>query len=318
MLSIINSIIVMPNRFLYKIDAANDYFKTQISPIGVIRLTVEKASGFVEEKESPGKRFLSKLTGASPDTYCKVSVGAEEPWRTTTKNNTTNPSWDEVHDFVVTDLNQCITVDLLDHDLNSDDQIGIGVTTVKDILSGGGKHELSLVHKDQPIEGKVSLSCKFFHVGPDDGSFSASEHGAEGLLCGIATVLVSGAYGVPGRREELAPSVAVTWGEKHHFQTAVVTDTPGTDISNPTFDSTFRIPVTADMVASGAQSFRIALLNKKLETGSVEIPLSDVQNAPDMVLQNTFDVGGGAAVRASISLRGIVPASLEELTLPQH
>ncbi|KAI9049368.1 hypothetical protein LZ554_006402 [Drepanopeziza brunnea f. sp. 'monogermtubi'] len=317
-LSIINSMFVMPNRFLYKIDAANDYFKTQISPIGIIRLTVEKATGFAEEKQSTGKRLFSKLTGASPDTYCKVSVGAEEPWQTSVKNNTTNPSWNEVHDFMVTDLNQCITVDLLDHDLNSDDKIGLGVTTVKDILSAGGKHDLSLVHKEKPVEGKISLSCKFYHIASEDSSFSASEHSAEGSLCGVATVLVAGAFSVPGKREEISPSVVVTWGEKHHFQTAVITDTPGTDISNPTFDSTFRIPVTADMVGSGAQNFRIALMDQKAEIGSVEIPLSDVQQAPSMILQNKFEVGGGATVRASISLRGIAPASLEEISLPRR
>ncbi len=104
-LSIINSILVLPNRLLIKLDATSDYFKTQLYPLGIIRLTVEKALGFAEDKQSASKKFLSKLTRASPDTYCKVSVGAEEAWRTSTKNNTTSPAWNEVHDFVVTDLN---------------------------------------------------------------------------------------------------------------------------------------------------------------------------------------------------------------------
>ncbi|EPE26535.1 C2 (Calcium/lipid-binding, CaLB) [Glarea lozoyensis ATCC 20868] len=309
-MSIINSMLVLPNRLMIKLDATSDYFKTQIYPLGILRLTVEKASGFAEEKQSASKRFLSKITRASPDTYCNVSVGAETTWRTSTKNNTTNPSWNEVHDFVVTDMNQCITVDLMDHDVGSDDQIGLAVTTVKDILLTGGKQELSMVHKEQPIDGSVSLSCKFYHFAPDNSSFSASDHSGEGRLCGIATIMIAGVLGIPGRREELNPSVVVTWGEKHRFQTAMKTDAPGTDISNPSFDQSFRIPYSADMVSGGGQSFRIALMNKKDEVGSIDIPLSDVLSAPDMIVQNNFGVGGGAAVRASISLRGLTAADI--------
>jgi len=309
---------VLPNRFLYKLDAANDYFKSQLYPLGIIRLTVEKAWAFAEDKQSASKKFLSKLTRDSPDAYCKVAVGAEETWRTSTKNNTTSPAWNEEHDFVVTDLNQCITIDLLDEDVGSDDHFGLAATTVKNILSAGGKLELSLVHKEQPVEGKVALSCKFYRFAAEDSSFTASEHSADGLLCGVATIMVAGAFDVPGHRKELSPSVVVTWGEKHHFQTAVITDAPGTDIHNPTFDTTFRIPTTANMVGNGAQSFRIALMNKKDEIGHVELPLSDVSKAPDMVLQKRFDVGGGATIRASINIRGITPATMEEITLPQR
>ncbi|PVH68872.1 hypothetical protein DL98DRAFT_554658 [Cadophora sp. DSE1049] len=202
-ISIINSILVLPNRLLIKLDAANDYFKTQLQPVGIIRITTEKAWDFAEDKQGAAQKLFSKLTRASPDTYCN------------------------------------------DHDVGSDDQIGLAVTTVKDILSAG-----------------------------------------------------AGVFGIPGKREELNPSVVVSWGEKHRFQTAAKTDAPGTDISNP--------------------AFHIALMNKKDEIGSIHVPLSDVQQAPDMILQNKFDVGGGATVGASICLRGIAPASMEEASLPQR
>jgi Ca2+-dependent lipid-binding protein len=318
-LNVINSMLVLPNRLLIKLDAGNDYFKTYLYPLGILRITVEKAWGFAEEKKGAGQKFLSKLTRASPDAYCNVSVGAEDGWRTSTKNNTTSPAWNEVHDFIIADFDQCITFDLLDQDVGVDDQIGLAVTTVKDALLAGGKQELSLMRKEEPTEGKISLSCEFYRLAADGGSFSASDHRAEGRLCGVATVLVAGAFGIPGQREELQPSVVVTWGEKHHFQTATKSDAPGTDISNPTFEQAFRIPVTADMVGSGAQSFRIALMNKKHEMGAVDVPLSDVLKAPDMILQNKLDVGGGATVRASICLRGISPAAtMEEAKLTQR
>ncbi|KAL2062898.1 hypothetical protein VTL71DRAFT_5970 [Oculimacula yallundae] len=316
-MSIINGMLVLPNRIMVKLDASSDYFKTQLYPIGLLRLTVAKATDFAEEKKSAASKLFSKVTRASPDTYCKVALGAEEPWRTSTKNNTTNPSWSETHDFVVTDLNQSITIDLMDHDVGSDDEIGLAVTTVRELLSAGGSQELDMVHKDQPVSGKISISSKFFHFAASGDSLSSSSHSSDGLLSGVATILIASAFDIPGSRSEITPSVVVSWGEKHRFQTAIKTDAPGTDISNPSFDQTFRIPITADMMGSGAQSFRITLMNAKAEIGSVDIPLEDVLKAPDMILQDRFAVGG-AKVRASICLRGIEEASMEQVDLPER
>jgi Ca2+-dependent lipid-binding protein len=308
---------VLPNRFLVKLDTNNDYFKAYHYPLGMVRITVDKAWGFAEEATSKTKKLFSKLTRASPDCYAKVEVGAEAAWKTSTKNNTTTPTWGETHDFVVSDFHQCITVDVEDHDVGSDDQVGIGITTVRDIILAGGKQELALVRKGEETDGKVAISAEFFHFAADGGSFSASAHAGDGRLCGLATVLVAGALGIKGAREQLGPSVVVSWGDKHKFQTAVKADAAGTDINNPTWDQGFRIPLTSDVVGAKA-SFRIALMDKKNELGFVEVPYEKVLKAPDMILQDKFDVGGGATVRASICLRGVQVASKEEVDLPQR
>ena len=112
--------------------------------------------------------------------------------------------------------------------------------------------------------------------------------------------------------------MVVTWGEKHRFQTAVKTDAPGTDISNPSFDQAFRIPITSDLVGGKPESFRIALLNGEKEIGRVEVPYSKVLNAPEMTLQDKFDVGEGATIRASICLRGLVAGTTPKAALPER
>ncbi|KAH7310657.1 hypothetical protein B0I35DRAFT_439487 [Stachybotrys elegans] len=317
-LSIIKSIAVLPNRICVKLDANNDYFKTYHQPLGIVRITVQKAWGFAEEAKTTTKRLLSKLTRASPDCYAEVEVGGEEAWRTTTKDNTTTPAWGETHDFVVTDFDQCITVTVMDHDVGSDDEVGVGVTTIKEMLTAGGTQELSLVHKGTETDGKVSIKCHFYHFEPDSSSFSAFDHKGDGRLCGLINILVANVTGIKGHREELTPSVVVTWGEKHRFQTAVKTDAPGTDINNPTFDQSFRLPVTSDLVGSSAESFRISCFNKEVEIGGIDIPFKDVLEAPDMTLQDSFDIGGGAKVRASICMRGVQAASGQEISLPQR
>jgi Ca2+-dependent lipid-binding protein len=316
-LGIINSMFTLPNRFLVKLDPNTDYFKTFHYPLGMVRVTVEKAWGFGEEAKSTTRKFFNKLTRAAPDCYARVEVGGEQPWKTTTRNNTNRPAWNETHDFVVSDFDQCIKVDVRDEDINGDDDVGLGVTTVREILIAGGSKELPLVLKDQETDGRVLISCQFFKYVADAGSLTASDHKGDGRLSGIADILVASAYGIKGARETLKPSVVITWGEAQRFQTAIKADAPGTDINNPSFDQAFRIPITTDLVGSSPDKFRIALLDGEKEIGGVDIPFASVADAQDKTLQQKFDVGNGASVRVSFRLRGVVPGETPQ-ALPER
>ncbi|KZL86889.1 c2 domain-containing protein [Colletotrichum incanum] len=305
-LDIISSMAVLPNRYLVKLDSNNDYFKTYLPHLGALRLTVERAIGISGPKKSGAKRLLAKIVKDVPDCYCKVNVGAEDEWRTTTKKNDHDPEWNETHDFLVADHDQQIFIDVQDDDLGGDDDIGIASTTVKDILLNGGSQQLDLTHKGEPTDAKILVHAKFFNFVDDAGVITTTQSQSEGQIVGLATVLIASALGLQGQRDELNPSIKVTWGAKE-FRTAAKSYSPGTDIFNPSFDQAFRIPVTADLIANPA-NFKIALLNKTNETGSVEIPFEDVLRAPGLVKEESFDVGSGATVRASISLRGLQPA----------
>jgi hypothetical protein len=135
-------------------------------------------------------------------------------------------------------------------------------------------------------------------------------------MCGLLNVLIAGAFGIKGARETLKPSIVVTWGSKHRFQTFVVTDAPGTDINNPTFDSHFRVPIaTTDTMTD---KLRIACMDDKTEVGAVEVSLEELQKAAAMTMQESFDLGNGLKVRASVSLRGLKAASMQKVTLTQN
>jgi Ca2+-dependent lipid-binding protein len=302
-LGIIGGMAVLPNRFLVKLDSSNDYFKTYQPHLGVVRLTVERAIGISRPKKSGAKRLLQKIVKDIPDCYCKVKVGAEDEWRTATKQNDHDPEWNETHDFLVADFEQKIFLDVQDDDLGADDDIGIGSITVKDILLGGGTKEVGLTHKGQPTGARVTVHAQFYNFVSEASAMSGAQSQGEGQLVGLATVLVASALGLQGNRDDLSPSVKVKWGAKE-FRTAIKTYSPGTDIFNPSFDQAFRIPLTKDMVASPG-SFRIVLMNKEVEAGAVEIPFTDVLNGQDMTAANGYDVGNGATVRVSITLRGL-------------
>ena len=175
----------------------------------------------------------------------------------------------------------------------------------------GGKLDLPLTLKHEETGGMVSVQCEFFQFAADTGSLSSSDHKGNGRLSGVATVLIAGAYDIEGKRKELTPSVVVTFGTEHRFQTAVKTDAPGTDINNPSFDQAFRVPLTPDIGGSPGP-FRLALMNGEKEIGGANVPFADVTSAPEMTLAKTFDVGGGATVRASIWIRGLVPGKVPQ------
>ncbi|KAM5372456.1 hypothetical protein ACJZ2D_007494 [Fusarium nematophilum] len=302
-LNIIASMAVLPNRFLVKLDASNDYFKTFQHHLGVIRLTIGGATEITGPKKSGAKRLLEKLVKDIPDCFCEVNVGAEGEWRTSTQKNKHNPEWNETHDFLVTDHDQCITIDVQDEDLGGDDDIGIAATTVKQLLLAGGTQELSLVHKGEPTESKLTVHAKFYNFVGDSDSISATGSQSEGQICGLASVLIAGVVGLTGQRDELNPSVKVAWGDKE-FATPGKTYSPGMDIFNPAFDTAFRFPITADMIAD-PPSFKLTLMNGTQESGSYDVPFASVADARGMDLEEEFDVGSGASVRARVSLRGL-------------
>jgi hypothetical protein len=301
---------VLPNRFLVKMDNNNDFFKTYLPHLGIVRLTVGKATGIDApkkgEKKSGLKRLMAKVKlNDTPDCYVKVKVGAEKEWKTSVVDNNTEPEWNETHDFIVTDYEQNISVDIQDDDLAGDDDIGEAHTTVKDILLKGGSQELALSHKGEVLPARLSMHAKFYNFVPDAQILSSAnaQGQGQGQYCGLATILIASALGLQGQRDELNPSVKVTWGDKT-FQTAAKTYTPGTDIFNPSFDQAFRIPLTAEMLANPG-AFKIALLNKNVEFGSAQVAFQDVLGAEGMVRDDSFDVGGGATIRARVMLQGI-------------
>ncbi|KAK3896593.1 extended synaptotagmin-2 [Staphylotrichum tortipilum] len=311
-LSIISSLAVLPNRFLVKLDPTVDFFKTYQPPLGVLRLTIESGSELGENHEgdggSGGVGGLFKRLGLRdvPDCYVKVNLSAEAEWRTGTAKNTRHPEWNEAADFVVCDYDQSIAVDVNDEDTaRKDDDIGVGVITVKQLLlRDDGRQELRLTHQEEATNGRLAIRGQFFKFVPDASSLEGGGGGGESEIVGLLTVLVASAFGIRGKRQELKPSVKVTWGEQI-FRTAVKSDAPGVDIENPSFDQAFRVALRPGMIPG--PPVKITLLDGEVETGAVEVALEDVLTSEELTLQKFFDVGEGATVRAGLWLRGTTP-----------
>ena len=209
-LQIISGMAVLPNRFLVKLDPQNDYFKTYQHPLGLLRLTVESGANFGDEKPKT-RNIFKKLLRDVPDCFVKVNVSAEDQWRTSVAKNNHHPEWNETHDFLVTDLDQEIQADVQDKDTAFDDDMGVARTTVKALLSAGGRQELELLHEEEATDGRLTVGGKFYQFVADPSSFGEENVEGDGVV-GLLTVLIDSAFGVIGRRQDLKPSVKVTWG----------------------------------------------------------------------------------------------------------
>ncbi|KAK4185162.1 hypothetical protein QBC35DRAFT_504271 [Podospora australis] len=295
--TIMAGMVVLPNRFLVKLDSTSDWFKTYQPQLGMLKLTIQGATDMGEELKS--KNIFKKLIHDVPDCYAKVNLGAQE-FKTQTVKNNHHPEWNETQDFWVSDTDQTIEVDIKDDDTASDDDIGIATTTVKALLLAGGQQELGLTHKGEATNGKIKISAKFYHLVADASSFSSPEAGVVGQL----TVLVASALNIDGKREQLKPSVKVTWGA-NSFRTPIKLDAPGQDIQNPSFDQAYRVPIPSGTDMAGSGPVKLTLMDGETEKGSVDVSLQTVLEAPNLTLEQEFSLNSGAKIRAALILRGI-------------
>lgn len=309
----IASVAVLPNRYLYKMDINTDFFKAFLPYLGVLRLTVDRATGLSYPKKSGGvtgklERLMSKVGIKDvPDPFANVSVGAEPVFRTTTKKNNMEPVWNEEHDFMVADYEQNLVVEIMDEDLGENDHMGKATISIKKLLLSGGTQELPLERKDIPDNpGRVGVRAQFFHFIPDKRALFSTQNAANDEVVGLATMLIANVLNLQGNRDELKPNVKVAWGRdpKHSFTTYTQTYTPGMDIFNPSFDQAFRVPITKSMLENPA-GFEITMMNGTEKVGSAELPFEEVLNAEGCMKQGEVDVGGGVRVRAQIAICGL-------------
>ncbi|TXT05095.1 hypothetical protein VHUM_03915 [Vanrija humicola] len=292
---VIASMAVLPNRFLVKLDVTNDWFKTYQHPLGVVRLTVESATSLGQDKAAKG--FFGKLVHDVPDAHATVILG--ETFQTKTVSNSRDPVWNETHDFLLSDNDQKLIVEVTDSDTTSDDALGQASTTIKNLLLQGGKHELTLNHNGTDTDGKIKIAGQFYKFVPNAASLSSQDPGIHGLL----TVLVASAHNIEGDRSKLKPSVAVKWGASS-FRTGVKADASGVDVRNPNYDAAFTVPLTAAVTVTGAEPLRFVLMDGENEVTTAELPLDKVLSTPELSFTDHLELAGGASIRVSVTVRG--------------
>lgn len=300
--SVIAGMMVLPNRMIIKIDPTCELYSAYLDPVAVLRVKVESGSGF-----KSGGRFIKDV----PDLYCKVKMGANADWQTSTKDNSEAPEWMESHDYLLSDNDQVIEVKVYDSDIGKDDYIGNGKCTVAQLMSGGGRITLPLTppmthEKDESTS--ITLSASVFDLvsSADSLTAAAEADGSAKTMCGLVTILLAGCKGLTGTAEDLATNVVVTAGDKT-FTSMTVQAAPNVvvDVNNPNYDGVFRVELTEDNASLSGVSF--ALKNKGTVIGEYTVPMEDVLAAEGLALTNEFPVESGGVLRAKVSFLGLKP-----------
>ena len=96
--------LVLPNRMVMPMDLGSyDYLDTYQPPVGMVRLTALRGRGFTILKKM--------LINDVPDTYCVISLGASNTFRTSTQYDNLVPCWeDESFDFILYDMDQKVNM----------------------------------------------------------------------------------------------------------------------------------------------------------------------------------------------------------------
>ncbi|KAI0563398.1 Synaptotagmin [Gracilaria domingensis] len=291
---IIASLLVLPNRLLIKLDPANDFFMTYKQPLGMVRFTVQKGQGFKVPKQ-----FIKDI----PDVYCKVEFGANEIWKTTTKNNDTTPEWDESKDYLLSDHDQVLKITAFDDDIAGDDNLGSGSITVGDLLLKGKVADVPLKQKGEDSGATITIKSTIYEFTDDTISFEIPENRGKNHLCGLATVMVPGAFDIPGAKEDAASKVKLNFGSSEFFS-PIIFNNPGVDALNPPFDWAVRLPLTHKTV-NEEPDFELTLMNGKCVLGSIKIPFSEVVGAERKTVTRRQEMDEGSSVSFRINICGV-------------
>jgi Synaptotagmin-like mitochondrial-lipid-binding domain/C2 domain len=295
---VIAGIMVLPNRMLIKVDPLNDLYVSYLDPVAVIRVKVESGSGF---KGSTG--FIKDV----PDVYCILKMGGNEPWTTSTKDNDETPEWMEEHDYLLSDNDQILLLDVYDADIGRDQHLGDGRITVGQLMEAGGRVSIPLTPKmgNEPNpEIAINLSCTIFNLVQNTTSFESAAAGDGSKMCGLLTILVANAKGLVGEAESMSTQVVVKAAEKT-FTTGSVAAAPGIDANNPFYDAAYRVELTAETAETPDVKF--TLKNKGASIGEYTVALADVLSAPGLAVESEFPVASGGVLRAKMYVLGMEP-----------
>jgi len=303
----VNSMMVLPRRMLYKMDRACDYVSIYAPPLGVARITVVSGRGFEIEK--------GFLNDDIPDCYCVVSMG-DLKHKTSTIRDNLEPEWNETLDFLLSDKEQVVKLQCWDEDegpLDPDDDLGAAATTPSEIIEAGNQLELALQEDDEPKGSYVTLGCEILKFTSNLESLSDTNNRH---LCGLLTIIVQRAYGIPLSKETASTFVEVTCGSST-FATSAVYDYPGVDCLNPFYDCAFLIELTPERVVDGEiADIQLNLINgTDTKLGILVLSHEDIVGASNNTLAETRSIGTkGAKLQFNVSLQGVESTEKEVKT----
>ena len=303
---------VLPNKNLYKVDPSLTLVNIYQPPLGVLRITVKKGTGFVVHNANP---LIPGSRQDIPDVYCQVHFGGSGSTATTTfttsvVKNSTAPNWNNNNSFDVLlyDMDQIITICAWDQDsgpFDSDDDLGTASTTAQDLILSTSSNATTVTKvgctlelqssQHHPTGASVTITGQLLKLVPQMQLFQTILPSLSSLssppelrnnispryLYGLLTVLVQGAAHLP-----LAPSKA----QASSFVKVQLVDNNATSTSKTKPSSNERVTPTVVDCMGGEGVPVVNALNPVYDT-TMEFPLTRDRLGYDVVLELWTGVG---------------------------
>jgi len=277
---------VLPNRLLSTLDPTNNFCRdTYQEPVGIVRVTIVKGSQFRDE--------LGLFRKDIPDLYVKTKFGAlTEEWTTSVQKNTKNPAWNEQKDFIFSDDDQELRLEVWDADNkllgDPDDLIGVASTTMGQFLlndTNNGLDSLKLSMDGFHNGPEITIQAEIYKCVPDLASFTLPDfsngNDRSNSICGYLIILVGQVFDIAVPKIYANTSVKVGWGSKYDFVTPSVVNAPGMDPTNPSFNTPFLIPLTQEDVVSTQSPIPdvvFTMMNNDDKIGTLNVSFDDIAN----------------------------------------
>lgn len=296
--NVIASMLVLPNRFMYKLSDSVDFFDAYCSPVGVICVTIDKGRGFTKEKKVG-------LIKSVPDLYCKATFGLEE-MKTDVQTNNLNPIWEHTHPFILSDTEQPFELGCYDKDaLSRDDLVGNITFTAKELL----RKETSWEKLQENVCAKVAKDAEIL-LRTDLYVFQHPTHTIRGRC--VVSILIDRAKNLPPSTKAVACKVKVGSHTERETPQIVKPEEyiPGIDPVNPIWS--FSFDILCDEVSQA--EVLLEVVEGKRSLGRVLISGYELDSSLNNTKSDDFPIGKGATLRAKIMLQGLVQDNPTEIS----
>ncbi|CAN8067827.1 unnamed protein product [Agarophyton chilense] len=290
------SMIVLPNRIMYKTSASVDFFDTSTPPLGVMVVTIKEGRGFATVKKM-------KLVKSIPDIFCRATFGLEE-MKTDVVWDKINPVWDTTKAFIISAMEQPFKLKCWDKDLlSTDDHLGTIKFTAKELLQRDSTWEKlqTNVRMKTAKDAEIKLLSSYY-------SFSHTVAPVSGRC--VVSVLVDKAKNLPANSKAVSCCVQVGTLKK---ETPPVRrpriPIPGFDPVNPVWD--FSCDALCEDISDVL--VKLLVLDCGKEIGRIHINADEIAKSESKSKQGFFQLSPTATVRAKIIVRGLVLDALPNI-----
>lgn len=291
--NVIASMLVLPNRFMYKLSDTIDFFDVYDPPAGVIAIAIQKGKGFTIEK----KLGMIKQV---PDLYCKATFGLMS-MKTDVRSNNLSPEWNSMKLFLLSDFEQPFELKCYDKDpVTRDDLVGSFTLTAKELLTRGPQW-IPLQNTDDRIakNGQILVGAQLYRL--QDLKLPIRGH------C-LLTILINRATNLPPETKEVACKIQV--GPRIFLETPEITKPPkplpGIDPRNPEWN--FHFDILCDDVSEA--DILMDVVERKKVLGRLTFRPDDLTATEDKTIEGEFSIGNGSELRVKVMLRGLTEDSI--------